>query len=244
MSQLSTDNAKSLHPRWVLIWGLGLLAGCSSPIQELPIYYATPDSQERALAMSKRAAPEAPMPVPAETQAVEAEVLTPPSVKPPPELETSRMPQPEPMMDSTPEERSLEQDYAEALSRGEEVAESARLSPYERPLEPMASGDGEKANEVIAPPAPVDSVGTSPKMPEGPYYYIELGSYAHALNADRLKRKVMSMGIPVKSNRIKVRSTGFHRVRAGPFAFKVEAEWAMRVLKGEKLSVKLVKSRN
>lgn len=81
------------------------------------------------------------------------------------------------------------------------------------------------AKEVKAPPA---AEKTPPAAPTDSGFVVRLGAYSDPENARRVKAKLASMGIRHYSDVLKTASGDKHRVRAGPYATRREAE-AIRV---------------
>ncbi|OSM06826.1 putative Sporulation domain protein [Magnetofaba australis IT-1] len=64
-------------------------------------------------------------------------------------------------------------------------------------------------------------------------YFVEVGSFLMSENAERLAARIRQLDIPVKHYAARVDHRIYQRVHAGPFPYKVEAEWAARVLRNK-----------
>ncbi|ABK45814.1 Sporulation domain protein [Magnetococcus marinus MC-1] len=246
---------------WIVSLGLLGMSGCSSPIHEYPIHYSTPSDQREALAEQKRAKPEqpveemldpAPLVVPEQVEVQSAPPLRHPPVGevvmpqgqavngtqeriPEPQIVEAVPPAPA-IAPPAPAHAPVAPEYA-APTYAPVAPEYAAPASHEEGAEPSYEVPAVKRTMVHAKPKQVES---APPLAKGELYYVELGSYAHQLNADRLKRRVQQMGIPVESQPLALRGTQFTRVRAGPFPYRAEADWAARVLKEEGVDTKLV----
>ena len=84
------------------------------------------------------------------------------------------------------------------------------------------------------PAAPASKVASS-----GPFY-VNVGLFADANNAQGAQKKVSSAGVPVMSQRVKTPKGELTRVRAGPFASRRQAEQAARKISATGLDAVLV----
>ncbi|MEG3638695.1 SPOR domain-containing protein [Magnetococcus sp. PR-3] len=222
---------------WIISIGLLGMTGCTAPIQEYPIHYTTPGDQQQAIEEGKRASLEKEV----DEDLEPAPVLVPPSFEEPPIVEVAPTPQPAvaPAPIETPRVGEV------VIPEPVEPTPPTRMSELQpvaitAPVAPPVMKQPVPTQRPVVQTKPVH-VEQSPSITNGDLYYVELGSYAHMLNADRLKRKVEQMGIPVRSLPLQVKGTNFTRVRAGPFPYRAEASWAARVLTKEGVETKLVK---
>ncbi|MDI9332572.1 MAG: SPOR domain-containing protein [Alphaproteobacteria bacterium] len=123
------------------------------------------------------------------------------------------------------------------------------VKPTEKPQE-----DGAKTNPVLAPPAvvgmPQDNKSEDPlgdlareraNAPDPFQYYVQVGAFRSAEEAEGLRAKLSLAGYDPKVTVREVTGRQLHRVRIGPIESKSEAEEVQQKLNAAKMASALVR---
>ena len=108
----------------------------------------------------------------------------------------------------------------------------------------------EKLREVLPEKKPVDqpqdnntSTSESPPQPTGETYFIQAGSFKKADDAERMKIKLLLLGLDVNVQAVDIQGTKYHRVRIGPLTDYRSFETARDRLKEIGVQYMVLKSR-
>lgn len=105
----------------------------------------------------------------------------------------------------------------------EEVVAPRVLVPEERPaVKPPASTEASTA----PPPVPPRSAPLKISATLRPGYYVNVGAFAQAPNAENAYRKLQDAGMPAVAQSLTLRKATLTRVSAGPFAKRADAKAA------------------
>jgi len=105
--------------------------------------------------------------------------------------------------------------------------------------------------EVIVPDAPPgqeppddadDAVSTAPD-PEGTYF-LQVGSFQKAEQADRMKAQVLLLGLDVEIQTVTVNGERWHRVRIGPYADQAKLGAAQRRLRENEIDYLVLREKS
>ncbi len=106
-----------------------------------------------------------------------------------------------------------------------------------REVLPEAKPDNEPASSETA------TQQTSP-APAGETYFIQAGSFKRAEDAERMKIKLLLLGLDVNVQAVTVQGVKYHRVRIGPLTSYNSFETARDRLKENKIQYMVLKSRS
>jgi DedD protein len=143
------------------------------------------------------------------------------------------MPQAEPAKNAKPAATPAETVKAAAATAAPPVAPKPEKTAEAAPelVKPAASKEHKPAAAPIAEKAKSAAKPAENGVPTQDGFVVRLGAFAKPDNAKQLKAKLTSMGIRNYSDVLKTASGDKHRVRAGPYASKREAESVRERLK-------------
>jgi cell division protein FtsN len=126
------------------------------------------------------------------------------------------------------------------MSRGEERTDAAARPPTDKPKYDFYTALAER--EVVIPDNEIRARADKPAVVQEPgvRYFLQLGSFPDASDADALKARLALSGVQVQVSEVNVNGKLWHRVRRGPFA-EAAAIAAKRDLMQNNVSSSLVK---
>lgn len=130
-----------------------------------------------------------------------------------------------------PEADALEQTVpstpqAEPVIR--EAVETAKPAAPAKPPPPSATAAVKPRDKPVAKPAPLPPVAT--KSTDARRWFVVIGSYKDPMAAQAIANRVKLAGLKAAATPITAAGEKLHRVRAGPFASKNDAESARATL--------------
>jgi cell division protein FtsN len=112
--------------------------------------------------------------------------------------------------------------------------------PVEKPKYDFYTALAER--EVVIPDNEIRAQAAKPEVKEeGVRYFLQLGSFPAAEDADALKARLALSGVQVQISEVNVNGKLWHRVRRGPFAAMTAADGAKRELMQNNISSTLVR---
>ena len=134
---------------------------------------------------------------------------------------------------------------------GASITEMARGDAPGSPEQPAAADDKPKYDfytalaerEVIIPDIEIREQAAKPEVQADAKvrYFLQLGSFPQAQDADALKARLALSGVQVQVSEVNVNGKLWHRVRRGPFAAIAAADTAKRDLMQTNVSSTLVR---
>lgn len=132
------------------------------------------------------------------------------------------------------------------------ISEMARGDAPDTPEQPAAADDKPKYDfytalaerEVIIPDTEIREQAAKPEVQVADAkvrYFLQLGSFPQAADADALKARLALSGVQVQVSEVNVNGKLWHRVRRGPFAAIAAADTAKRDLMQTNISSTLVR---
>ena len=132
------------------------------------------------------------------------------------------------------------------------ISEMARGDAPDTPEPPVAAADDKPKydfytalaeREVIIPDTEIRAQAAKPEVQADAKvrYFLQLGSFPQAEDADALKARLALSGVQVQISEVTVNGKLWHRVRRGPFAAIAAADTAKRDLMQTNISSTLVR---
>ena len=132
------------------------------------------------------------------------------------------------------------------------ISEMAQGDAPDTPEQPAAADDKPKYDfytalaerEVIIPDTEIREQAAKPEVQVADAkvrYFLQLGSFPQAEDADALKARLALSGVQVQVSEVNVNGKLWHRVRRGPFAAIAAADTAKRDLMQTNISSTLVR---